>query len=62
MFRNPTLAADSTLGIPIWPRVQSDNLQYMDINNTLRIKKNPKRYNEVKEIVDKYMQPPFNVY
>lgn len=61
-FRNPTPSKDTALGIPSWPPLKSNNLQYLDINNTLTIKKNPQKYIEIKKVLDQYMQEPFNVY
>lgn len=60
--RHPASSSNLLLGIPIWPRVQPTNLRYMDIGNTLTIKSNPKKYTAVKQILDQYIKPPFNVY
>lgn len=60
--RNPTPVEDHAMGIPTWPQLKSNNLQYLNINSTLTTRKNPKKYLEIKEILEAYMRGPFNVY
>ncbi|CAG9865383.1 unnamed protein product [Phyllotreta striolata] len=56
-YQNPTPVNDELLEGIQWPKVNSRTMQYLDINNTLSIKRYPKHYKEVKEIFCKYSLP-----
>lgn len=59
---NPTPAADRILDLPVWPRFESQSLLYLDIDNNVTVKANPKHYSEVKPIYYQYQEAPFYVY
>ncbi|KAJ8970722.1 hypothetical protein NQ317_018756 [Molorchus minor] len=61
-YLNPTPEEDDLLDNVIWPKTSSDGLTYLNINNTLEIKQNPKRYGKWKQIVDAYAIPPLLTY
>lgn len=57
-FSNPTPIEDPFLQNVIWPKVdfhKPDSIQYLNINNTLEIRTNPRSYQEVKTILDQYL-------
>ncbi|KAJ8970720.1 hypothetical protein NQ317_018754 [Molorchus minor] len=61
-YLNPTPEADDVVDNVIWPKTSSDNLTYLNINDTLEIRQNPKRYEEWKPIIDAYAIPPLATY
>ncbi|XP_074031433.1 juvenile hormone esterase isoform X3 [Leptinotarsa decemlineata] len=61
-YQNPTPNLNPTLENIVWPRVRGDNIQYLNINHTLEILSNPKSYDDVKRVLNNYMNPPLVVF
>ncbi|CAH1112869.1 unnamed protein product [Psylliodes chrysocephalus] len=61
-YFNPTPEPDPLLGNITWLMTEPNNLRYLDINVTLEMRDHPRQYQQVKEILEEYMQPPFDSY
>nr|XP_023028312.1 juvenile hormone esterase-like [Leptinotarsa decemlineata] len=61
-YQNPTPEKDTLLENITWPTTNGESLLYLNINDTLELKKNPRQCNEQMAIFDKYMEPPFIYY
>ncbi|XP_072383018.1 juvenile hormone esterase-like isoform X1 [Diabrotica undecimpunctata] len=57
--QNPTPFHDGSI---MWPEVEPKNLQYLNINETLEIRTNPRNFLEVKEIRDRCIIEPYTIY
>ncbi|XP_056646426.1 uncharacterized protein LOC130451435 [Diorhabda sublineata] len=58
--QNPTPQQNADFQNDIWPTTQPSTLLYLDINDAFSFGTTPRQYEEVKNILDKYL--PFNVY
>lgn len=57
-FSNPTPAKDPLLQNIIWPKVnpnQPDNIQYLNMNATMAIRTNPRYYQKVIKVMDRFI-------
>ncbi|KAJ8951543.1 hypothetical protein NQ318_020416 [Aromia moschata] len=61
-FGNPTPEDDELLQGVTWPKMSSDNFTYLNINTTLEVGTNPKKYKEWEKVIDAYAVPPFIIY
>ncbi|CAG9823351.1 unnamed protein product [Phaedon cochleariae] len=61
-YLNPTPEKDFLLQNIEWPRLDSTTMEYLNINKTLSIETNPRNYNEMRKILNVYVQQPYNVY
>ncbi|KAJ8968259.1 hypothetical protein NQ317_005407 [Molorchus minor] len=61
-FLNPTPGEDDLLDNVLWTKTSADNLSYLNINNTLEVKNDPKHYKDWKPIIDAYAIPPLTNY
>lgn len=61
-FRNPTPEKDELLNNITWEKVAPNNLVYLNINKTLEMQINPRRYLEWEKIIDAYVIPPLINY
>ncbi|KAJ8923400.1 hypothetical protein NQ315_001958 [Exocentrus adspersus] len=59
---NPTPSKDSSLNNVIWDKLTPDNLVYLNINRTLEVLTNPRKYLAWEKIVDEYAIPPLATY
>ncbi|KAJ8968262.1 hypothetical protein NQ317_005410 [Molorchus minor] len=59
---NPTPGKDELLDNVLWTKTSAENLSYLNINNTLEVKNDPKRYKDWKPIIDAYAIPPLTNY
>ncbi|CAH1981748.1 unnamed protein product [Acanthoscelides obtectus] len=57
-YQNPTPKRDSRLQNIIWPKLNSNTLLYLDIDDNLTIKENPRYYRQCRTIFDKYYEHP----
>lgn len=61
-FRNPTPYYDPLLQNVIWPTVDPNYFEYLDIGNNLVLQKDPKEYLAWKRVFEKYIDGPLDVY
>ncbi|KAG5894741.1 hypothetical protein JTB14_006160 [Gonioctena quinquepunctata] len=61
-YHDPTPTVDPLLLNATWPKITGGNLTYLDINTTFSLGSNPRQYNEVKAIIDAYVQSPLATY
>ncbi|KAG5877342.1 hypothetical protein JTB14_030713 [Gonioctena quinquepunctata] len=63
-FLNPTPEKSTLFENIIWPKVEPDNFQYLDINETLAVKTNPKGdvYPKWVDVYEKMAVKPFDTY
>nr|WCC58172.1 carboxylesterase [Pharsalia antennata] len=63
-YLNPTPDGDKALlsGDITWPKVTPTNITYLNINRTLEIKTDPKEYQAIKIIIDRYATSPLVTY
>ncbi|XP_074039007.1 juvenile hormone esterase [Leptinotarsa decemlineata] len=61
---NPTPSESELLENIIWPKVKPDDFQYLDFNNTLTIKSNPKAdvYSKWLDIYEKMVVKPYDTF
>ncbi|XP_056645629.1 carboxylesterase 5A-like isoform X2 [Diorhabda sublineata] len=60
---NPTPVKDELLNNVSWPMMKcGEPLNFLSINRTLVPLVNPKYYTKVKQVLDKYVKPPYYVY
>ncbi|CAG9859837.1 unnamed protein product [Phyllotreta striolata] len=59
---NPTPKADPILDNVTWQPTEPSSFRYLNINATLEMKTNPRAYKQTKDILEYYMQPPFNFF
>ncbi|CAH1188553.1 unnamed protein product [Phyllotreta striolata] len=45
-----------------WPKFKEDSMEFVDINDNLTIKNNPKKYRDVRKVIEKYSRPPYYVF
>ncbi|KAJ8970724.1 hypothetical protein NQ317_018758 [Molorchus minor] len=60
--KNPTPEEDELLENTIWPKASPDNVTYLNINATLTVGRDPKRYKLWHPIIDEYAIPPLVTY
>lgn len=56
-FSNP-IGVDYTLNEIEWSLCNDSSLTYLNINTTSDVKTNPKKYSQVKDLYEEYLQPP----
>nr|XP_023024106.1 uncharacterized protein LOC111512244 [Leptinotarsa decemlineata] len=61
-YLNPTPEKDPLLNNFTWPTTNSENLLYLNFNDTLEVREYPRQFRDVKVIFDSYMEPPYNYY
>ncbi|XP_072378269.1 juvenile hormone esterase-like [Diabrotica undecimpunctata] len=61
-YFNPTPVQDPLLYNFTWLPSEPETLRYMNINTTFEMREQPRQYPQVKEILEKYMEPPYNVF
>lgn len=63
-FRNPTPKSDDLLQNITWPKLQSNKFQYLNIDNNLEIKLNPREtfYSKWSELFEKYAVKPYDTF
>nr|XP_023024206.1 juvenile hormone esterase-like [Leptinotarsa decemlineata] len=61
-YHDPTPSRDPLLMNIIWPKVEPDNILYLNIDETLNVTLNPRQYNEVSSILDSYIHSPLATY
>ncbi|CAG9859838.1 unnamed protein product [Phyllotreta striolata] len=59
---NPTPKPDPLLGNVTWQPTEPSSLRYLNINSTLQMHTNPRAYKKTKEILESYMETPFNFF
>ncbi|CAG9831935.1 unnamed protein product [Diabrotica balteata] len=61
--KNPTPSEDPDIQNIIWPKVDTQEFKFINIDEIFTIETDPKRqYKEVKEVLQQYLMQPFNVY
>ncbi|XP_072380976.1 para-nitrobenzyl esterase-like [Diabrotica undecimpunctata] len=61
--KNPTPSQDTDLQNIIWPKVDTQGFNFVNIDEIFTIETDPQRqYEEVKEELQQYLLQPFNVY
>ncbi|XP_050501505.1 juvenile hormone esterase isoform X1 [Diabrotica virgifera virgifera] len=58
-YQNPTPHYDDII---YWPKVDPENLEYLNINETLEIRTGPRNYLEVKNIRERCIIEPYTIY
>ncbi|XP_074034163.1 juvenile hormone esterase [Leptinotarsa decemlineata] len=61
-YLNPTPEKDPLLNNVTWPTTNSETLLYLNFNDTLEVRENPRQFRDVKVILDSYMEPPYDYY
>lgn len=63
-FRNPTPHPEELLQNITWPKFLANNLQYLNINDSLEVKENPRGnvYSKWIDLYEKYGVKPFDTY
>ncbi|XP_072378270.1 juvenile hormone esterase-like [Diabrotica undecimpunctata] len=61
-YFNPTPVQDPLLNNFIWLPSEPISLRYMNINTTFEMLEQPRQYPQVKQILEKYMEPPYNIF
>ncbi|KAJ8923392.1 hypothetical protein NQ315_001950 [Exocentrus adspersus] len=61
-YLNPTPEEDDFLDNAIWKKVAPNDLVYLNIDSTLDMRENPRKYIEWEKIVDVYAIPPLENY
>ncbi|CAH1112868.1 unnamed protein product [Psylliodes chrysocephalus] len=61
-YFNPTPEPDPLLGNITWFATEPNSLRYLNINATCEMREHPRHYQQVKEILEKYMVPPFDSF
>lgn len=63
-YRNPTPEKSELFENLIWPKITRDNFQYLDIDESLSLKTNPKDDRILKwtEIYEKYAVKPYDTF
>lgn len=49
----------------IWPKLENTKeiqMNFLNLNESLDIQQNPRNYKQNKEVLDKYMLPPYIYY
>lgn len=62
--RNPTPENEELLGNVTWPTMKSSSLKYLNINETLEIKENPKEavYQKWLDLYETYAMKPYDTF
>ncbi|CAH1112871.1 unnamed protein product [Psylliodes chrysocephalus] len=61
-YFNPTPEPDPLLGNITWLTSEPNNLRYLNINATFEMREHPRQFQQLKAILEEYMQPPFDSY
>nr|AIY68351.1 esterase [Leptinotarsa decemlineata] len=61
-YANPTPSRDPVLEKKIWPKVTPNELNYLDIDHNLSVRKDPRSYKAWKQRLEKYLEHPITTY
>ncbi|XP_074034444.1 esterase E4 isoform X2 [Leptinotarsa decemlineata] len=61
-YANPTPSRDPVLENKIWPKVTPNELNYLDIDHNLSVRKDPRSYKAWKQRLEKYLEHPITTY
>uniref|UniRef100_A0A6P7FR65 Carboxylic ester hydrolase n=1 Tax=Diabrotica virgifera virgifera TaxID=50390 RepID=A0A6P7FR65_DIAVI len=61
-YLNPTPIEVPLLNNFIWLPSEPNSLRYMNINTTFEMLEQPRQYPQIKQILEKYMEPPYNAF